>query len=93
MFEVPIVGKKYILYRPNEIVKSRLDRFLVLDEKLHNWLGSEQYVQDKQAGVKPLFYIFKNVNDRSKLKPFQNINDAWYIVAGLSKSVIRDWDS
>lgn len=37
LFDLPIVGRKFIWYRPNGITKSRLDRVLVSDLWLQIW--------------------------------------------------------
>jgi len=45
LLDLPIIGKKFTWFKSNGSAKSRLDRVLVNDEWLHNWLGCKQCVQ------------------------------------------------
>lgn len=38
--DIPLVGRRYTLYKPNSCCKSKLDRFLVSKEWIENWPGS-----------------------------------------------------
>ena len=45
--DVPSVSRKFNWYRPNETVKSLLDRVLVSVEWFSKWSGSIQFILDR----------------------------------------------
>ena len=43
------MGRKFTWYKPNGIVKSRIDRILVSLEWLEKWSGSKQYAEGRSV--------------------------------------------
>ncbi|XP_068498435.1 uncharacterized protein [Phaseolus vulgaris] len=45
--DIPLVGRKFTWFKPNGLVKSRIDRVLVSKEWLEYWPNSQQYVLNR----------------------------------------------
>jgi len=47
--DIPLVGRKFTWYKPNGMVKSRIDRVLVSKEWLEAWPRCQQFVLNRSV--------------------------------------------
>lgn len=47
LIDIPLIGRKFTWYRPNESVRSHIDRVLVSNDWIYTWQGCSQYVIER----------------------------------------------
>jgi len=73
--DIPVFGRKFTWYIPNGTTKSRLDRALVSDKWLMQWLGSKQYVLSRHVSDHCTLVVKNSIIDWGT-KPFRTF-DVW----------------
>ena len=72
LLDIPMIGRKFIWYKPNEFVKSIIDRVLVSKEWFDFWPNSKQWVLSRSV----FNHCALMLKDNCKLKPFRSL-DIW----------------
>ena len=76
--DIPMVGRKFTWYRPNERAKSMIDRVMVTSEWFSLWQGCTQYVLEINiSGHCPL--LLKNTNIDLRPKPLRSLIVGFWI--------------
>jgi len=75
LVDIPMLGRKFTLYKPNGLIKSRIDHILVSREWLIMWPHSKYHVLDKSVSDQCAL-VLKIVSTDWGLKPFRSL-DIW----------------
>jgi len=89
--DIPLVGRKFTWFKPNGLVKSRIDRVLVSKEWLDLWPNSQQFVLRRSIS-NHCAVILKEVSVDLGLKPFRCL-DVWQRDSGFKEFVRSSWVS
>jgi len=91
MVDIPLVGRKFIWYKPNRTVKSTINRILVSLEWLEKWSGSKQYAEGRLV-FDHFVLILKDINIGLGPKPFICL-DVWQKDARFKELIRTKWES
>ena len=91
LLELPLVGKKFMWFKPDGTTKSRIDRVLVNEDWLQLCPMSKQYVLQREVSDHCALVV-KSVEKDWGPKPFRTI-DAWFLDKGFSRMVQDKWQS
>ncbi|XP_068498242.1 uncharacterized protein [Phaseolus vulgaris] len=91
LVDIPLVGRKYTWFKPNSLVKSRIDRVLVSKEWLDIWPNSQQFVLSRSISDH-CAVILKEVSVDWGPKPFRCL-DVWQRDNGFKEFVRSSWSS
>ena len=89
--EVRSVGRFFTWCRPNGVVMSRLDIFLLSDEWLSQWPDSTQFVLDKDFSDHCPILLRSRANDWGP-KPFK-VMDWWLQEKSFQNLVVHSWSN
>jgi len=87
--DIPVMGRIYTWYRPNGTARRKLDRAIVSDEWLLQWLGSKQYVLSRQVSDHCALVV-KNSIVHWGPKPFRSFA-VWKQYDGVKEIVKEVW--
>jgi len=90
LFDIPVVGRLFTWYRPNDTSRSRLDRVLVSETWMQKWPGTTQFVHSKQVSDHCALVVKNKLVDWGP-KPFRYF-DVWQNEAGFKQVVKSAWD-
>ena len=85
------MGRRFTWYKPNGIVKRRIDRILVSLEWLDKWPGSKLYAEGRSVSDHCAL-ILKEINIDWGPKPFRCL-DVWQKNARFKELVRNKWES
>jgi len=91
LVDVPMVGRKFTWYKPNESVKIRIDRVLVSREWLDAWPNCKKFVLSKIV-YDHCALVFKDLIVDWGLKLFRSL-DAWQGDGRFKDFVKSKWHS
>ena len=89
--DIPLVGRKFSWFKPNGLVKSRIDRVLVSKEWLDLWPNSQQFVLSRSISDH-CAVLLKEVSVDWGPKPFRCL-DVWQRDSGFKEFVKSSWVS
>ncbi|XP_068473127.1 uncharacterized protein [Phaseolus vulgaris] len=91
LVDIPLVGRKFTWFKPNNLVKSRIDRVLVSKEWLDFWPNSQQFILSRSISDH-CAVILKEVSVDWGLKPFRCL-DVWQKDSKFKEFVRSSWTS
>jgi len=91
LVDIPLVGRKFTWFKPNGLVKSRIDRVLVSKEWLDFWPNSQQFVLNRSVSDH-CAVILKEVSVDWGPKPFRCL-DVWLKDIRFKEFVSLSWSS
>ena len=91
LVDIPLVGRKFTWFKPNGLVKSRIDRVLVSKEWLEFWPNNQQFVLSRSISDH-CAVILKEVSEDWGPKPFRCL-DVWQKDRRFKEFVRLNWSS
>ena len=91
LMDIPLVGRKFTWYKPNGMVKSRIDRVLVSKEWLDNWPHCQQSVLNITVSDHSVVVLKDGYVDWG-LKPFRCL-DVWQKDRRFKELVRLKWSN
>jgi len=91
LFDIPMVGRKFIWYKPNGLVKSKIDRILVSSEWLDKWSDRKQVVLGRSV-FEHCALVLKTLTVDWGPKPFRSL-DIWQSDGKFKDFVHSKWES
>ena len=91
LVDIPLVGRKFTWFKPNGLVKSRIDRVLVSKEWLEYWPNSQQFVLNRSISDH-CEVILKEVSVDWGPKPFRCL-DVWLKDSRFKEFVSSSWSA
>ncbi len=91
LVDIPLVGRKFTWFKPNGLVKSRIDRVLVSKEWLEVWPNSQQFVFNRSISDH-CAVILKEVSVDWGPKPFRFLN-VWLKDSRFKEFVSSSWSA
>jgi len=91
LVDIPLVGRKFTWYKPNGLVKSRIDRVLVSKEWLEAWPLCQQFILNRSISDH-CAVVLKEVFVDWGLRPFRSL-DVWQKDSRFKDFVRLKWDS
>jgi len=91
LVDIPLVGRKFTWHKPNEMVKSRIDKVLVSKEWLETWPHCQQFVLNRSISDHCVV-ILKEVFVNWGSKPFRSL-DVWQRDSRFKELVSLRWST
>ena len=91
LVDIPLVGRKFTWYKPNGLVKSRIDRVLVSKEWLEAWPHCQQFVL-KRSISDHCAVVLKQVFVDWGPRPFRSL-DVWQKDNRFKEFVRLKWEN
>jgi len=91
LVDIPLVGRKFTWYKPNGMVKRRIDRVLVSKEWLNAWPRCQQFVLNRSISDH-CAVVLKEMSVDWGLRPFRCL-DVWQKDNRFKDFVRRKWVS
>jgi len=91
LVDIPLVGRKFTWFKPNGLVKSRINRVLVSKEWLELWPNSQQFVLNRSISDH-CAVILKEVLVDWGPKPFRFL-DVWMKDSSFKEFVSSSWSA
>ena len=91
LVDIPLVGRKFTWYKPNGMVKSRIDRVLVSKEWLEAWPSCQQFVLNRSISDHCAIVLKEVVVDWGP-RPFRSL-DVWQKDRRFKEFVNLKWAS